>query len=68
MNSLLKAYEHLGIQEALAKTCHSPPLTGRGIQIMNEYKKESRNHLNGDMSLKIELSRVDRASVGDGRG
>ena len=57
MNSLLKAYEHLGIQEALDKTRHSPPLTGRGIQIMNGYKKASKNHFNGDMSLKIERSR-----------
>ena len=57
MNSLLNAYEHLGIQEALDKTRHSPPLTGHGIQIMNGYKKASKNHFNGDMSLKIERSR-----------
>ena len=63
MNSLLKAYEHLGIQEALDKTRHSPPLTGRGIQIMNEYKKARRARFNWDMSLKIECARVERASV-----
>ena len=62
MDSLLDAYQLIGILEALDNTRHDKPLAGRGKEIMNEYKRESRKHCNGDMSLKIERARVERAS------
>ena len=64
MDSILKAYEDVGIQEALDKTRHSPPLEGRGVAIMDEYKKASKTHFNGDISVKTERARAWRA---DGR-
>ena len=35
MDSLLKAYKVLGIQEALDKTRHSPPLIGYGKEVIS---------------------------------
>ena len=50
----------MGIFEALDKTRHDKPLTGLGKEIMNQYKWESRNHCNGDISVKIERDRVEK--------
>ena len=61
MDLFLDAYQLIGILEALDNTRHDKPLAGRGKEIMNEYKRESRKHCNGDMSLKIERARVERA-------